>query len=396
MQYKIGFWNYFPFGQLDNVASVKDWKELGITLPMTFRYNPEKDKPEQMLSLLDECEKAGMKAIISDIRTLYWTYKKLGEEAYIEGVKQAVKDFASHPAAFAFHIGDEPGPQDRESAIKCCQIVAKLAPNLTPFINLFPYWDDDSYSQEHLLSAITTREYKAVLDDFVKRSGVKILAYDCYGQCSYFQKERYRSGYFKNLKIFGEVAKENGIELWTSLLSIGHFSLRVPNADEIRWQISTAIAHGVTGIQWFEIYKRSYESSWRGSPIDEFLNRTETFARLARENRIFNEYIFPYLEGYSFDKVEHHNLSVDEGGGIATFQGLDELKFISYVINPTPATVTRFVNEEGKVAFAIVNLSTTEPTKIRVRFEGALSKHNNFPRWLAPGQIAVYMEDAIR
>lgn len=396
MQYKIGFWNYFKFGRLDSARAVKDWKELGITLPMTFRYNPETDTPEQMLSLLDECEKAGMKAIISDLRTLYWTYRKVGEAAYIEGVKEAIKDFGSHPATFGFHIGDEPDPEGMESAIPSCQIVAKLAPHLTPFINLFPFWEDENYGQDRLLGATTAKDYKARLDNFVKRSGVKILAYDCYAQCSYFQKERYRSVYFKNLKIFGEVAKENGIELWTSLLSIGHFSMRVPTADDIRWQISTAVAHGATGIQWFEIYKSSYESSWRGSPIDEFLNRTETFGRLARENRIFNDYIFPYLEGYKFDKVEHHNLSIDEGGGIATFEGLDELKFISYVINPTPASVTRFVNAEGKVAFGIVNLSTTEPTKIRVRFEGELSKHNNSSRWLAPGQIAVYMEDAIR
>ncbi len=396
MQYKTGFWNYFQFGKLDNVAAVKDWKELGITLPMTFRYNPETDTPEQMLSLLDECEKAGMKAIVFDMRTLFWTYKKVGEEAYIAGVEAAVNEFGSHPATFGFHIGDEPGTQDIESAIAACQIVRKLAPNLTPFINLFPFWEDDNYSQENLLGVTTAREYKAKLDDFVKRSGVKILAYDCYGQCSYFQKERYRSGYFRNLKIFGEVAKENGIELWTSLLCVGHFSLRVPTADDIRWQIATAIAHGATCIQWFEIYKKSYEGCWRGSPVDEFGNRTETFARLARENRIFSECIAPYLEGYKFDKVEHHNLSIDEGGGIATFEGLDELKFISYVINPTPASVTRFVNKEGKVAFGIVNLSTTEPTKIRVRFEGELSKHNNGSRWLAPGQIAIYMEDAIR
>lgn len=393
MKYKTGFWNYFTFGKLDNVAAVKDWKELGMSLPMTFHFNPEKHSPEQMLSLLDECEKAGMKAIVCDVRTRFLTYMKVGEEAYIEGVKEAVKAFGSHPANFGFYIGDEPGLQQIESAIKACQIVGKLAPHLTPFVNLLPYWEDEDFSQERGLGVTTSREYKAKLDDFVKRSGVKILAYDCYGQCTYFQKEKYRNNYFRNLRIFGEVARENGIELWTSLLSVGHFSLRVPTADDIRWQISTAIAHGVTGIQWFAIYKRGYEGCWRGSPVDEFGVRTETFARLARENRVFIEAIAPYLEGYTFDKVEHHNLSVDEGGGVATFEGLDELKFISYVINPTPASVTRFVNEEGKVAYAIVNLSQTEPTKIRVRFEGALSKYNNGARWYAPGQITVYTED---
>lgn len=396
MQYKTGFWNYFPFGHLDNTAAVKEWKELGMTMPMTFHYNPEKDTPEQMLSLLDECEKAGMKAIVCDLRTRLSTYERVGEEAYIAGVKAAIKDFGSHPATFGFFIVDEPTFSNIEGAIAACQIVSKLAPNLTPLINLFPYWEDDNYSQEKALGAVTARDYQARLDDFVKRSGVKILAYDRYAQCTYFQQEAYRSSYFRNLKIFGEVARKNGIELWTSLLCIGHFSLRVPTSDDIRWQISTAIAHGATGIQWFSIYKRNYEGNWRGGPVDEFGNRTETFARLARENRVFSECIAPYLEGYTFDKVEHHNLSIDAGGGIAQFEGLDELKFITYVINPSPVSVTRFVNKEGKVAYAIVNLNSTEPTKIRLRFEGPLSKYNTMARWYAPGQIAIYMEDAVR
>ena len=396
MQYKTGFWNYFPFGHLDTMEALKDWKELGMTMPMTFHYNPEKDTPEQMILLLDECEKLGMQAIVCDIRTRFSTYMKVGKEAFIEGVKAAVKAFGSHPANFGFYIGDEPAYRDLESAIEACKIVNEYASNLTNFINLFPYWEDDTYSQEKALGATTTREYKVVLDDFVKRSGVKILAYDCYGQCTYFQKEKYRSSYFRNLKIFGEVARENGIELWTSLLCIGHFSLRVPTADDMRWQISTAIAHGATGIQWFAVYKRGYEGTWRGAPFDEFGNKSETYTRLARENHIFSACIAPYLEGYTFDKVEHHNLSIDAGGGIATFEGLDELKFISCIINATPLAVTRFVNKEGKVAVAITNLSSTEPTKIRVRFEGQLSKYTGVARWLAPGQIVIYMEDAIR
>lgn len=396
MQYKTGFWNYFPFGHLDNEEALKDWKEMGFNMPMTFHYNPENDKPEQMLSLLDGCQREGMQAIVCDVRTRFSTYMKVGKEAFIEGVKAAVKEFGSHPANFGFYIGDEPAYRDIESAIEACKIVNEYAPDLTNFINLFPYWEDDTFSQENALGAVTTREYKANLDDFVKRSGVKILAYDCYGQCTYFQKEKYRSSYFRNLRIFGEVARENGIELWTSLLCIGHFSLRVPTADDMRWQLSTAFAHGATGVQWFAVYKRGYEGTWRGSPFDEFGNKTETYARLARETRIFKECVLPYLEGYKFDKVWHHNLSIDAGGGVAQFEGMDELKFITYIINPTPAAVTRFVNDEGKVAYAITNLSSTEPTKIRARFDGPLSKYNRMARWYAPGQIVIYMEDGVR
>lgn len=391
MDYKMSFWNYVPFGKLDNAAAVQDWKELGMSLPMTFEYNPEQHTPAQMLSLLDECAKNGMKAIVCDSRTRFSRYVKEGEEAFIAGVKAAVADFGSHPANFGFHVGDEPTVQQFEGAIAACQIVGKLAPHLQPFINLLPFWDGDD-SQEAMLGVTTAKEYAAKLDDFVKRSGVKILAYDCYSQCAYFQREKYRNDYFRNLRIFGEVARANGIELWTSLLSVGHWSLRVPTADDLRWQLSTAISHGVSCIQWFFIYCRDYDGSFREAPIDEFWTRTETFGKLARENKVFMQYLAPLLADYEFDKVEHYNESVDAGGGFEVFKGTEELKKITYVINATPISVTRFVNKEGKVAYAIVNLSQTEPTKIRVDFEGALSKHKR-AYWFAPGQMTVYTED---
>ena len=86
MQYKTGFWNYFPFGHLDDNEALKDWKEMGMNMPMTFHYKPERDSLEQMISLLDGCQKEGMQAIVCDVRTRFSTDVKVGKEAFIEGV----------------------------------------------------------------------------------------------------------------------------------------------------------------------------------------------------------------------------------------------------------------------------------------------------------------------
>jgi hypothetical protein len=58
--------------------------------------------------------------------------------------------------------------------------------------------------------------------------------------------------------------------------------------DDIRWQISTACAHGAKGIFWFYIYGRLLESSYRQSPFDQYYNKTATFDALARQMRLFN------------------------------------------------------------------------------------------------------------
>ena len=105
---------------------------------------------------------------------------------------------------------------------------------------------------------------------------------------------------------------------------------------------------------------------------------------------MFAEYFADCLKDYTFDKVEHYLTTY---GGTPAFAGTEELKKITYIINPSPVAVTRFVNKEGKAVYIIVNLNPTEPTKIRAEFEGALSKYNKKAYWFAPGQMTIYTED---
>ena len=69
-------------------------------------------------------------------------------------------------------------------------------------------------------------------------------------------------------------------------------------------------------------------------------------------------------------------------GDTPYFTGTDELPTLKHIINAVPTAVSRFVNDEGKVAYIIVNLSQTEPTKIQPTFTGALAvKGNNAAFW---------------
>ena len=63
MEYKMSFWNYAPFGATDIDSAVKEWKKAGMNYPMSFYFNHEKDNVSDMLRLLDECDKLGMKVI---------------------------------------------------------------------------------------------------------------------------------------------------------------------------------------------------------------------------------------------------------------------------------------------------------------------------------------------
>lgn len=386
---KISGWNYVPVGQIDTAQAVEDWHELGLNYPMSFYFNPKQHDKNEFIKCLDECHKKGMKVFIDDYRTDFRTLEKVGEEEYRKGVRQAVEDFGSHPATYGFHIGDEPDVHTEEIAIKAIQVCNEYAPNLTHFINLLPYWADDPDGFYEATGARTADEYGERVSNFIRRSGIKLISYDCYAQCCYFDKEFFQGVYFENLRIFQKAAKENGVELYTSLLSVGHWSLRVPTEDDIRWQISTAIASGCVGLVWFFIYERGLDGSFRNPPIDLFWKKTAVYEYLSRQDNTFLTYYADRFSEYNFVWAKHFGTTY---GGYEEFEVDENIKEIDFSINPSPLLISKFKNAEGKTMLVVVNLNRTEPTCPKIQF-GERFNNRKFNRWFAPGQMRVFMSD---
>lgn len=388
-KYKIGFWNYVETGTLNAAEAAEDWKELGFNMPMSFDYDPAKHRKEQMLEQLDACAQRGMQLIVCDARTSFHRYIAVGEKEYCKGVRDAAADFATHPAFGGFHVGDEPCKDQWRQAERAYIICKDAAPKSVPFINFLPYWDEDNFYDS---LGVENEKYGELLDSFLKKTGAKRFGYDYYGQCAYFEKERYRNVYFRNLRIFSDAAKKNGAELIVSLLSVGHWSLRVPDEDLLRWQIATAVGHGATGLLWFFVYERRLDSSFRLSPVDLFWNRTETFGRLSRQNRTFQTYFAEKLSNLTFDGVTHF---YKQYGGYAAFVPNAELQEIVPVVNPAPVSVARFTDKTGRAAYLLVNLLQDEPTCLDLRFGGYLQK-NSGRIWFAPGQMYLFSGEESR
>ncbi len=275
-RFPIGFWNYTRTGDLGPEA-VKDWADLGMTFAISPEYNEGCDK-DAMLSILDACAERGLRVIVSDARARWWAGDT--EEACEAAFRAAYEDFGRHPAVIGFHVGDEPTTDERfAAAARACRIQKRIAPSLTPHLNFLPYWKGQ---EETILKAPTFEDWAR---RFVAEADLKILCYDCYTQMN--PEEAGVHQYFTNLRKFASGAEAAGIDPWTTLLSVGHFRYRVPSEDDLRWQLNTAAASGMKGILWFFVYERVPVSNYRLPPIDEFGERTETFARLSRVNRHF-------------------------------------------------------------------------------------------------------------
>lgn len=380
-RFDMGFWNYVQTGVLDESA-VGDWAELGMNLAMSFAYNPARHKPEQMLRVLDACLEKGIRVIVCDERAGYHHYLAVGEERFRQDLADAVRDFGSHPAVMGFHVGDEPNGDALHAVERACILQRELAPALSPFVNFFPFWGTPDF--ETMTGAANDR-YGEVLTNVIKNAGIGILSYDCYSQMAFHGREAGIGNYFYNLNLFRGAAEATGCRLWTSLLSVGHWNYSCPKEDDIRWQISTSAAHGVTGILWFFIYERALDSSYRVPPIDLFWERTETFEWLSRENRIFMRYFAEKFAKLSFVKVYHYR---KQYGGTEPFvRGRDEIVDSVSSYQDIPLIVSRFVNSEtGRPTVVIVNNSQTEPTRFDVQLKPPYESVH-YGDWLAPGQL---------
>ena len=377
----IGFWNYVDCGVLDKTA-VSDWKELGISLAMSFEYDFEKNKKEEMLEVLDECARQNISVIVCDTRTHWKTYMKYGEERFVQLLRGALEDFGSHKAVFGFHVGDEPDKDMWEAAIRSCSLQKQYAPHLHPFVNFFPYWKGTGFEAK---LGFEGARYEDKLVDFIKRSGLEFVMYDCYTQLCDYNSDMEIDKYFYNLNLFGRVAMRCGVPLWNTIGCVGLEGTRVPNEDDLRWQLGTSLMHGCTGFFWFFIYGRRLHECFRLSPFDLYYNKTETYDRLARQNRIFTQHYAQKLIGYELEKVYHYGRAY--GGTEMFVNGCDDIiRDISHLQNE-PLAAAKFIDRKsGKRIVALCNLSQKNPELGRVYFYGKYKKYD-YGWWLAPGQI---------
>ncbi|MBE7078642.1 MAG: hypothetical protein E7380_02130 [Clostridiales bacterium] len=379
---QLSFWNYVKTGMLGKTA-VKDWKELGMTIAMSFDFDVELHSKKEMIEVLDECAKEGLKLIIRDKRTEFRTYAEKPAEEFIKGVREAYADFGRHEATFGFFVGDEPAPHEEEAFIKTLKIVGEEMPELTPFGNSFPYWGGSHFL---MLTGQKTERYDKLVDRMLVEGNAKLLGFDCYSQCiePQFNQQTGIDTWFRNLDKWYEHCKEHDAVCWASALCVGHWAHRVPTEDDIRWQLYTALAHGMRGVVWFHLYQYMLEESYRNAPFyGKNFKRTETFNYLARQQDIFHQYYEEQFNKMELTDVYHTGQIYDLKKSFCTDETIREVNGrFSY---PTIISYYKeFDSEERWVS--IVNAHQRNSNEITVHF--ACGKDRTF--WLAPGEIKLY------
>ena len=373
--YHFSTWNYEGISSSTDIdQAVKDWKEAGLTIPMTFDLKSTGDL-SIMTGLLDKCEAAGMKVIINDTRKVWWDMDiqtTEGAQRYREKMQAMKNDFGSHPAVWGYFIADEPDATRWEEARTGVKIAEEVMPETNVMVNMHPFWEGSFVHGD-----ITVEEYADKITDFVESTGIGHISVDSY---SGIRNDPYAEEngttqvreLFRNYWLVSEVCSRTGAEPFFSLLCAGEGEKPIPDRYDFRWQINTAVAHGMTGIQWYTFYSggETQSESPFCAPVVTGTSpwyRTETFDAMAAECKAFTAAFADRLEDCSYRSTTTYGRSWYEKYG--TFGSTSNLRLDSSDQDKS-MLVTEWADNDGAKVYTIVNIWRDRNQNVSINYKG--------------------------
>jgi hypothetical protein len=224
---------------------------------------------------LDTCQRFGLKAIVFDpeITPARWDQPFKADRA-AKVLPDLIKKVNNHPAVYGYHLKDEPDPGQFAELAKSVAMVRKLAPGKWPYIYLTPG---------------TGAGYDGYLNSFVDTCHPTILSYDNYplGQDGSFSY-----GYWANMAQVRSAGLRYKLPFWTIFLSVAHLTYAEPNPETLRLEAYGALAYGARGLCYYKFISRELPildspdlGDWRGAPLDQFGEKTETWNWVRNMNK---------------------------------------------------------------------------------------------------------------
>lgn len=162
-----------------------------------------------------------------------------------------LQTFMNYSSFGGHQIWDEPGRNNFETIAQMKVQYKSLFPDKLFYVNLQPVYSPKHY----LLNGMWTEkvdvaiEYEAYLEDYIKILQPEFISFDFYPMLV----NELHKDYFKQLGIIRKIAQKNNLPFWVYIQSCTWNSkeARLPNGNEMLWQINTSVAYGATGIQYF-------------------------------------------------------------------------------------------------------------------------------------------------
>ena len=237
-EFPIGlFWPPHPYAS--TAARFKEIKDAGFDFVISGNYAGDGNIFQYQLNL---ARTAGLQMLISDdiqIRNMSRWFSISDNPADFltitpaearEFYTRARDAYGPYSSLAGFNFYDEPGPGWFGALAKTLAVSRELAPQLLPYINLFPS-DDPAYYRDFV--------------DIVKPS---LVSFDRYPLLS---EGREDANYFHNWSIVRDAALRGDVPAWVFIQTLAYNGHREPTAAELLWQVNISLAYGAKGIQYF-------------------------------------------------------------------------------------------------------------------------------------------------
>ena len=232
-QFLIGSWvSFYPF-EIDSFECQLDqMHEAGLNFnifPMTFGGT---------LSTAELAERVEREYAARNM--LYLMNGGLSED----GRSQALELAQEKTHCIGYHLVDEPRGNDLPAVGQCIRAYREADEERYPFVNLFP-----SYAGEAILDG----SYYEYCSRFIREAdceNIEYLSHDFYP----FHTNSTALSIFADMEVIRRVALENGrLRTHAFPQASAWNGIRMPNIDEMRWNVYAYLAYGFKALSWFNL-----------------------------------------------------------------------------------------------------------------------------------------------
>lgn len=306
-------------------------------------------------------------------------------------VKLTADTYKSCPGVYGYVLCDEPPPAYFSRQGEMYRTIKRMAPDKDIYVNLLPTY-----------AFATVKEYQAYLDRYVKEYNPKWIGYDFYALME--KSDRLRNDFWLNLDMVRSKALEAGIPFHICTLAVGHLDLRVPDKNDLYFEIYSGLLYGAKGIDIFKYFTPEY-GNYREGPVDPFGHKTQTWYNL-REVLSTVHVLAPLLNRLKSTEVYHIPVDRMEAGtrGPSRKSLIREIK--TWNNDPARYAVGEFADSKGQSYIMIQNKSLEHsagidkiiwkqiPQKVEIVspfHKNNLRKFAGEARWIAPGR-AIFLK----
>lgn len=159
-------------------------------------------------------------------------------------LKEGVQYAKGKSRCIGYHLIDEPGGAALPRVGEFCRAYREADPKRYPFVNLFP---------SYVGTAAMEGDYYQYCTRFVKEAGeenIEYLSHDFYP----FHLNGTALSIFADMEVIRRVAFENGrLRTHAFPQSTAWMGTRMPNIDEMRWNVYAYLAYGFKALSWFNL-----------------------------------------------------------------------------------------------------------------------------------------------